>query len=163
MRQAFALYVSRMHLLLALALFVLAPPSLADDGLRVIDGDGLHLNGVSIRLWGMDAVELRQHCQRDGLPYSCGQAARDALLALVDGKTIACEEVNTDRYQRVVARCQVDGVDLGGEMVRQGWAVDFKRYSKGRYAGEQAEAKAAGRGLWDGTFELPGKWRKQHR
>jgi endonuclease YncB( thermonuclease family) len=47
-------------------------------------------------------------------------------------------------------------------MVRSGWAVDFRRYSKGAYADEEAQARAARRGLWAGEFEVPAQWRKTH-
>ena len=151
-----------MHALLLLITLALAWPSYAGQAVRVIDGDGIELDGVSIRLWGVDAVEKRQSCTRNGASYPCGQDARTALQQLVEGKTIICDDRGKDRYRRTVARCVAGGVDLGGEMVRLGWALDFKRYSKGHYAALQAEAKAARRGLWDGTFELPKAWRKAH-
>ena len=48
-----------------------------------------------------------------------------------------------DPYGRTVARCSVAGADLGAAMVSLGWAVDFRRYSEGAYAGEEAQARAA--------------------
>ena len=69
-----------------------------------------------------------------------------------------------DRYGRTVARCSVDGRDLGAEMVRLGWAVDFPRYSKGFYREQERDARNARRGVWaDGEFLPPGTWRRQHR
>jgi endonuclease YncB( thermonuclease family) len=126
----------------------------------VTDGDGLRLNGERIRLWGIDAPELGQSCARGGTDYPCGEEARDMLGALVMGGRVTCEKVNTDRYRRTVARCHVNGRDLGAEMVRQGWAVDYPRYSRGHYAAEQAEAERHRRGLWAGTFVLPWEWRR---
>jgi endonuclease YncB( thermonuclease family) len=72
----------------------------------MVDGDGLKLDGVSIRLWGIDAPEIGQPCH---LGADCGALARDALAALVTGRTVACERVNTDRYGRTVARCERAG------------------------------------------------------
>ncbi len=46
-------------------------------------------------------------------------------------------------------------------MVREGWALDYGRYSKGRYAGEQESARSARRGLWSGEFTLP--WEYRHK
>lgn len=135
----------------------------ADEAVRVIDGDGIELNGVDYRLWGVDAPEKAQECERGGLPYPCGQDAKDALTALVKGKAVICETLYLDRYKRPVARCEADGLDLGSAMVRQGWAIDYRRFSKGYYAADQAEAKTARRGLWDGTFQMPVEWRKLHR
>lgn len=126
------------------------------------DGDGFRLNGKRIRLWGVDAPELRQTCERGPLPYPCGEEAREVLGALLQGGAVKCQAVDQDRYGRAVARCAVNGRDLGGELVRLGWAVDFRRYSKGSYAGQEQEAREAGRGLWAGKFELPALWRERN-
>lgn len=143
-------------LVLMIAFLAVARPSGAGEAVRVIDG-------VETRLWGIDAVELRQECGGDGGSYPCGLAARDALARLVAGKTVACEKVSRDCYGRTVARCAAPGVDLGGEMVWQGWAVDFPRYSRGYYADRQVEARTAGRGLWRGSFTPPAAWRRNHQ
>jgi endonuclease YncB( thermonuclease family) len=57
-----------------------------------------------------------------------------------------------------VATCSV-GQDIGAEMVRQGWALDYERFSDGRYAAQQLEAEQAERGLWSGSFIPPWEWR----
>lgn len=48
-------------------------------------------------------------------------------------------------------------------MVRAGWAVEYKQYSDGRYSAAEAEAQAAKRGIWQGTFTDPSKWRRGER
>ena len=58
---------------------------------------------------------------------------------------------------RTLARCTVDGFDLGQTVVAAGWAV-----SDGVYFLDEAAARAAGRGIWSGTFELPVQWRHGH-
>lgn len=121
----------------------------------VTDGDGLRLGSERVRLWGIDAPELGQACKRAGVRYDCGAAAKDMLEALTGGGQVECEKIDRDRYGRTVARCFADGLELGAEMVRQGWAVDFERYSKGAYARQQEEARTAGRGLWSGEFAMP--------
>lgn len=78
-----------------------------------------------MRLWGIDAPE------RD---TPAGPASTRALAQIIDGGTIVCEEKDTDRYGRTVALCRIDGRDIAAEMVAQGHAKDFPRYSGGFYA-----------------------------
>jgi endonuclease YncB( thermonuclease family) len=141
-------------------LVAVTAPAVAGDGFRVVDGDGLRQGKERVRLWGIDAPELDQTCERDGAVYPCGEVAADMLQAFVGSEPVACVEVEKDRYGRTVARCQVGGVDLGALMVGAGWAVDFERYSGGHYAPYQDAAKQAGRGLWHGSFAMPWDWRK---
>ena len=44
-------------------------------------------------------------------------------------------------------------------MVRNGYAVAYKRYSKD-YIKDEEFAKENKRGMWDGSFTMPEKWRK---
>ena len=46
-------------------------------------------------------------------------------------------------------------------MVRAGYARDYARHSKGRYAAAERDARAARRGIWAGEFEDPAAWRKR--
>lgn len=131
------------------------------ESFRVIDGDGIELGGQSVRLWGIDAPELRQECSKDGRRYPCGEEAKEALTAFLGAAAPICETVNRDRYGREVAKCEVAGDDLAALMVRSGWAVDWPRYSKGAYANNQDEAETHKRGLWAGFFAAPWEWRAQ--
>ncbi len=132
----------------------------ADSVVQVIDGDGLRIEGRSIRLWGIDAPELDQTCEQNGRATPCGEDARLLLGALAQGGEITCETKDKDRYGRTVARCFADGLDLAGAMVRQGNALDWPRYSDGFYSGEEAEARAQRRGMWAGQFTAPWDWRR---
>ena len=126
----------------------------------VIDGDTLDVAGVRIRLWGIDAPESRQVCSVAGTEYPCGGRATAHLRALIADRPVACEPRSTDRYGRTVALCRVDGRDLGAAMVRDGWAVAFVRYAMD-YVPQEQEARAARRGLWEGTFLAPEIWRRK--
>lgn len=137
----------------------LAAPAAENPTIRVIDGDGFELAGERIRLWGIDAPELRQECSKDGVRYACGEIARDNLDLLLAGQAVACVEKDRDRYGRTVALCTVGGEDVAGWMVRHGWALDWPRYSGGRYSVQQAKAEAEGLGLWAGFFAVPWEWR----
>jgi endonuclease YncB( thermonuclease family) len=71
--------------------------------------------------------------------------------------------VSTDRYGRNIAVCQAGGRDLGEEMVRSGFATVIDRRGQANpYRGAQEEARAGKRGLWAGTFDRPGDWRRAH-
>jgi len=126
----------------------------------VVDGDTLEMRGERVRLWGVDAFESRQLCQRSSGTYRCGQVAANSLDARLAGRAVSCEPVGRpDRYGRTVARCRVEDQDLGAWLVENGHALDYPRYSQGRYAREQQRAQAAGRGAWAGEFEPPWEWR----
>lgn len=121
---------------------------------KVSDGDSLHIGAVSLRLFGIDAPERGQKCDLDGAPWPCGTWARDVLEQAIAGQTLRCQPVETDRYGRTVATCVTAGGDLGRQMVLNGAAAAYTRYSD-RYLGEEALARAAGRGIWGGRMVAP--------
>jgi endonuclease YncB( thermonuclease family) len=117
----------------------------------VADGDTLTLldagkNTHRIRIDGIDAPERTQ-------PY--GQRARQSLADLAHGRSARAECPKLDRYGRAVCRVLVDGVDVGLEQVRRGFAWHYVKYAheqpaQARLAYAQAEehARAQGVGLW---------------
>jgi endonuclease YncB( thermonuclease family) len=123
----------------------------------VIDGDSLRIAGREIRLEGIDAPEYHQTCREDGVETPCGRQARDRLAGMVGRGSIACAVDGHDRYGRDLAVCRVGELEINAAMVRQGAAVSF-----GRYDAEEAEARAAGRGIWATQFERPAAWRAGH-
>ena len=112
---------------------------------RIIDGDGLKISSWEIRLFGIDAPEMR------GGPE--GRRARAALEDLIGDQLVECEGLYFDRYGRVVAVCRVDGQDIGEEMLAIGEAVTYRRFLEGsplEPAYLQAERhRDAKRGLWN--------------
>ena len=48
-------------------------------------------------------------------------------------------------------------------MVRSGYAFDWPRYSKKKYAEDEEYAKTNKLGLWTMEFEYPWEWRKKIR
>lgn len=126
----------------------------------VIDGDTLEIHGQRIRLWGIDAPESRQTCERGGRTYRCGTDAANRLAGWIVDRTVTCRpEGGPDRYRRIVARCTVQGVDIGAWLVMQGLALDYPRYSRRAYARQEAQAQAARSGVWAGEFQRPWEWR----
>lgn len=153
-----------------LALLLLSSHALAEGPIigraSVIDGDTIEIQGERIRLNGIDAPESNQLCQDlDGAPWPCGQKASLALDGwLSESRPTRCEFVERDRYGRFVGECfRADGEDVQRWLVRNGWALDWPRYSNGTYAAAQADAKSAGAGLWRGSFTAPWDWRQGDR
>ena len=66
--------------------------------------------------------------------------------------------VGSDAYDRKLARCEAGGEELSQVMVRGGFAFAFPRYSE--LVAEEREARAARRGIWQGTsLEAPWDYR----
>jgi endonuclease YncB( thermonuclease family) len=123
----------------------------------VIDGDTLEIRGTRIRLHGIDAPESGQLCQRNGKDYRCGQQAAAALDDLVARRSIRCEDRDVDQYGRTVAECFVASLSLNIELVKRGWA------STPAHVTAEKAARAAKRGIWSGTFQMPAEWRQECR
>lgn len=130
----------------------------------VVDGDTFHMNGQKIRIWGIDAVELHQTCLKSGQSYECGELGRIYLQSVIGKNVPLCTaKPKSPKETRTVASCQVGGKDIGREMVKSGWALDYKHFSKGKYSAEERDARENKRGIWSGEFEKPYIWRKSHK
>ena len=128
---------------------------------NVIDGNTLDVDGVRVRLAGIDAPELEQLCRRGtGLPYRCGQDSAQVLSNRLMRDRVVCEVVpeNDDHF---IGICQHYDLNLNEWMVRGGHAVADGKDSP--YVGAEAEAARAGIGMWEGTFERPSEWRRKRR
>lgn len=149
---------------IAIMLLVTGSAAAAGENLvgraSVIDGDTIEIHGTRIRLHGIDAPESAQLCRnQDSDLYRCGAAAANGLDAFIADRPVSCQVVDRDRYGRSVADCEVAGEGLGEWMVDHGHALDWPRYSRGRYAGAQDAARRAERGLWGGSFVEPWLYR----
>jgi endonuclease YncB( thermonuclease family) len=114
---------------------------------RVIDGDTIEIGRTRIRIAGIDAPELDH-------PY--GQKARWAMVRLCKGQVITADITGELSYDRYVATCFLpDGRDLGAELVREGLAIDWPRYSGGRYRG--LEPPGIRRKLWRADARQKGR------
>jgi len=126
----------------------------------VIDGDTLEIHGTRIRLWGVDAPESSQLCRgANSNLYRCGAKAANDLDSFVARRPVSCSSVSVDQYGRTVAACAVGGADLAEWLVRNGLALDWPQYSKGRYGAAQHDAKRSGRGIWAGSYVEPWLYR----
>jgi endonuclease YncB( thermonuclease family) len=125
---------------------------------EIVDGDTIKVGGLAVRLYGIDAPEGRQTCQREGNTYACGTEATRTLVKLIGGRTVECDVVGKDNYGRILGVCRAGETDLNATMVSQGWALAFVKYSD-RYTQLQQTAEIAKVGLWAGSFIPPWDWR----
>ena len=127
---------------------------------RIVDGDTLVLlvdeKQHKIRLSDLDTPEKKQ-------PF--GTRAKQALSELAFGKQARVVEVTTDRYGRIVGRVYVDGIDVNRELVAQGFAWVYRKYSNdAELLRLEAEAKQKGSGLWADPNPIPPwEWRRGRR
>jgi len=150
-------------LILFIAIANLAVASSLEGRVTVIDGDTLEMHGKRIRLHGIDAPESGQTCRsKSGNTYRCGQLAAKQMAKYTKRKTIRCNVRDTDRYGRLVAVCFADGQDINKQIVRDGYALAYRRYSQ-NYITAERNAKREKAGMWQGAFIKPWDWRRGDR
>ena len=142
--------------------FAAAKPDITGHA-QTIDGDSLYVAGRELRLAGIDAPEWKQVCKKNGADWMAVQDAKRAVASLVANRTLVCEDTGQRSYRRIVARCWLDGRELNAVIVELGWAFDSPKYSGGRYAPAEAEARAAKRGIHAGTCARPWDWRRENK
>jgi endonuclease YncB( thermonuclease family) len=149
---------------LSLLALLLTPPGVAavEGRATIIDGDSLVVGETEVRLHGIDAPEGRQNCEVKGQQWRCGQAAAETLQMLTVRKIIVCAEHERDRYERVVATCHRDDLNINATMVEVGMALAYRHHST-RYVAEEEVARQQRRGVWDSNFVPPWEWRAQQR
>ena len=143
--------------------FSLANCKSLDNSVRIIDGDTIILNSEKIRFYGIDTPEKKQKCKdRNGLSYPCGEFATNELKKIISSGQLFCKKRATDKYGRSISICYVNGVDINSLMVKNGWALAYRKYSRD-YIDEENEAKDKKVGMWAGKFIAPWRWRKLKR
>ena len=163
-----------MFIRIIITLLVLLSNSIAEEisGIpKVVDGDTVHIDNYKFRLEGIDAPEMRQQCKKESFKisffisftfyrdYSCGRISKEKLITKIDTTEIKCISSSKDRYKRYIATCYKGKTNLNQWMVRNGFAIAYRRYSK-TYVSDEEFAKENKLGLWKGKFMEPEKWRK---
>jgi micrococcal nuclease len=133
-----------------------APPASATEATdswrssEIVDGDTLYVSGptgeLEVRIIGINTPE-------SGECFS--EEATDALAELVDGSdlVLVADRSDVDQFGRALRYVETaDGVDVGAELVANGFAI-ARRYPPDdaradRYAELQRDAQREGSGLW---------------
>ena len=132
----------------------------ARSSLKIIDVDTIILNSEKIRFYGIDTPEIKQTCTNNiGQTYSCGVKATLELKKIIGSRKVLCIKKTKDRYKRSISICYVDGKDINSLMVKKGWALAYRKYSK-KYVKDEVIAKSNNAGMWSGDFIAPWKWRR---
>jgi endonuclease YncB( thermonuclease family) len=128
---------------------------------HVTDGDTLWVQPdtggppLKLRIDGIDAPEI---CQVGG------EASHQVLSLHALHHRVTVMVKHHDIYGRGLARIQLNGHDLGAQMVRAGhaWSYRWQR-SRGPYAVEEAAARQSRLGLFAvARAEMPRDFRKRH-
>lgn len=120
--------------------------------MRILDGDTVEAlledkTRLRVRLESIDAPERGQ---------AFSARSSEALAELVFGKDVKIDRTGEDRYGRTLAWLHVDGKNVNEEMVREGLAWHYRRYSKSpALQVREDEAKMARRGLWADERPIP--------
>ena len=155
-------------------LLTLPTSSISDEKIisgkaKVIDGDTIKINKKKIRLFGIDAPENKQVCKKIYLSFFIFNFQKDykwwekstlALFKKLKDKRVKCVlKESKDKYKRNIGICYVKNQDINKWLVKNGYALAYKRYSK-KYVLDEQYAKKNKLGVWRGTFIEPEKWRR---
>ena len=137
---------------------------------KVTDGDTIRIGEKKIRFFGIDAPEIKQQCHKPWLTlsfltfnksYPCEQISSNKLKNKINNKVIICKWTMKDRYKRFIAECYKDKRNINSWMVRNGYAVAYRKYSK-KFIMQENMAKKEKLGLWAGAFDMPWDYRRKN-
>ena len=117
----------------------------------IIDGDTIKINDEKIRFAGIDTPEKN----KIGYKFS-----KKKLKEKIGNNTVICiREPKLDSWGRTVAECFIGYESISSFMVKNGYACDYVKYSKKKYAKEQEYAKTNKMGIWKMKFNP--SWEKK--
>ena len=132
------------------------PRTLISGKAKVVNANTLVFgDGTKVRIGLIDAPEIEQKGRIGDSFYPCGKEAADFLKKLVGDQTVTFLPFG----RRVDGLCYAGETNLGEALVLNGWAI------AGHSGHKLAEviARKNKRGLWQGEFVLPTRWRDGER
>ena len=125
--------------------------SIAKGKATIIDGDTIKINDEKIRFAGIDTPEKN----KIGHEFS-----KKKLKEKIGNNIIICiREPKLDPWGRTDAECFIGYESISSIMVKNGYACDYVKYSKKKYAKEQEYAKSKKLGIWKMNFDP--SWEKK--
>lgn len=118
------------------------------------DGDTCRFNKdgkvIKVRFAGVDAPEADQ-------PF--GTEARDFLVKLLTGKDVKVDCLGTS-YDRLTCKIHIGDMDVQRELVKNGFARDYSKFSGKKYKADEEHARSMKLGIWSATdITSPHCWR----
>jgi len=129
---------------------------------KIIDGDTIHIKNNKIRLHGIDSPEAKQTCKIDSQNWFCGKQSTEELKKIINNQSVECTVNDIDIYNRYVAICLVNDINLNQWMVKNGWAIAYRYYSTD-YIIEEKYARDNKLGIWKSEFLKPYQYRKKNK
>ena len=141
------------HTLLLLVFLLLIPSisfskTITGKTISVEDGDTITIlnnqrKQTKIRLYGIDTPENGQ---------AFGKKAKKFTSSFVAGKTVRVKIYDTDRYGRSVGVVFVGNTNVNKEIIRAGYAWQYRKYCKASFCSEwlklEEQARKSRIGLW---------------
>jgi len=125
---------------------------------KIIDGDTIKIDGLNIRLAGIDALEKKQICNYNSRKVECGAESTRELISIISARKVSCMYTKLDRYSRILGTCFVDGKNINKTMVRNGYALS---YMSKEYSIDMIDAEQERKGIWKYDFQRPEDFRKK--
>jgi endonuclease YncB( thermonuclease family) len=101
---------------------------------RVVDADTVVVNGIHVRLKGVDAAERGT---------ARGDDATQVMMGIVNGSDLRCILTGEETRRREVGYCVTsNGTDINREIIEMGMALACPRYDTRYVRFEQADALA---------------------
>ncbi|MDP6174751.1 MAG: thermonuclease family protein [Rhodospirillales bacterium] len=116
-------------------------------GARPKTGSRLVIDGRHINLHAIIAPKLGEKCGLPGKEWDCGRLALIGLSRAIDHGRVRCEPQGDNERDQLTAICRIKELDLGAEMLRQGWAR-AAREAPAQYLALEKAARKAGKGMW---------------
>ena len=123
---------------------------------KISDGDTITIlqnkEQTKVRLYGIDAPEKKQ---------DYGQKSRQFLASLIAGQMVEVEPKGKDRYKRTLGIIHFKGQDINAQMVLNGYAWAYVKYSR-IYVDQEKTARKNKLGLWQSSDPTP-PWQLRKR